>query len=68
MCEVVHSADQFCNNITNRRSTFGPLGSGRLPETSGDQMPAHNFTCQHNAASRIKNQFAARQSLTKQEY
>src|SRR6218665_579387 len=69
MGEGVHSADQFCNNIRNRRSTFGPLiGSGRLPETSGDQMPDHNFTCQHNAASRRKNQSAARQSLTKQKY
>jgi len=68
MCEGVHSADQFCNNIINNRSTFGPLGSGRLPETSGDQMPAHNFTCQHNAASRRKNRVAARQLLTKQEY
>src|SRR6218665_62503 len=45
--EGVHSADQFCNNISNRRSTFGPLGSGRLPETSGDKMPAHNFACLH---------------------
>src|SRR6218665_1133603 len=33
------SADQFCNKYKYRRSTFGPLGSGRLPETSGDQMP-----------------------------
>ena len=49
--------------IRSRRSTFGPLGSGRLPETSGDQMPAHNFrlTCQHNATSRRKNQSVARQ-------
>src|SRR6218665_2157143 len=53
---------------TNRRSTFGPLGSGRLPETSGDQMPAQNFTCQHNSASRRKNQSAARQSFTKLKY
>ena len=36
----------FCNNIINMRSTFGPLGSGRLPGTAGDQIPAHNFTCQ----------------------
>src|SRR6218665_800394 len=49
---------------TNRRSTFGPLGSGRLPETSGDQMPAQNFTCQHNSASRRKNQSAARHHKT----
>src|SRR6218665_1262140 len=53
---------------TNRRSTFGPLGSGRLPETSGDQMPAQNFTCQHNSASRRKNQSAARQSFIKLKY
>src|SRR6218665_230401 len=53
---------------TNRRSTFGPLGSGRLPESSGDQMPAQNFTCQHNSASRRKNQSAARQSFTKLKY
>src|SRR6218665_29727 len=56
------------NNITNRRLTFGPLGSGRLPETLGDQMPAQNFTCQHNSASRRKNQSAARQSFTKLKY
>ena len=31
--------------IRNRRSTFGPLGSGRLPEIPGDEMPAQNFTC-----------------------
>src|SRR6218665_3158469 len=49
---------------TNRRSTCGPLGSGGLPETSGDQMPAQNFNCQHNSASRRKNQSAARQSFT----
>src|SRR6218665_1422566 len=61
------SADQFCNKY-NRRSTFGPLGSGRLPKTSGDQMPAQNFTCQHNSASRRKNQSAARQSFTKLKY
>jgi len=53
---------------SNRRSTFVPLSSGRLPETSGDQMPAHNFIYQHNAASRRKNQSAARQSFTKQKY
>jgi len=50
------------------RSTCGPLGSGRLPKTPGDQVRAHNFICQCYAASRRKNQFAACQSLTKQKH
>src|SRR6218665_1181931 len=67
ICEGVQSADKFVLN-TNRRSTFVHLSSGRLPETSGDQVPAHNFICEHNAASRRKHQSAARQSFTKQKY
>jgi len=59
----------FCNNnIIITRSTCGPLGSDRLPGTLGDQVPAHNFTCQCYAASRRKNQSATCQSLTEQKH
>src|SRR6218665_73167 len=56
MCEGVQSAGQFCNNIINTRSTFEPLGFGQLTRTLGDQVPAHNFTCQFYATSRRNNQ------------
>ena len=42
---------KFCNIIRNTRSTFGLLGSGQLTGTPGDQVPAHNFTCQCYSAS-----------------
>jgi len=58
----------FCNNIINTLSTFGPLDSGRLPRTSGDQVSAHKFTCQCYGASQRKNQSAASQPLTKQKH
>src|SRR6218665_1900952 len=37
LCEGVQSAGQYGSNIINKPtlSTFGPLGSGRLPETPG---------------------------------
>jgi len=66
MCEVVQNAGQYCNNIGVQLLVL-LIGSGRLPETPGHQVLAQNFTCQHNAASRWKNQSAVRQSLTKQK-
>src|SRR6218665_2529118 len=69
-CRTLRTVPKVLINFvinTNRRSTFGPLGSGRLPETSGDQMPAQNFTCQHKAASRRKKPICCSSVIHKTE-
>jgi len=59
LCEGVKNAGQYCSNIINKptRSTFGALGSGRLPETP---VLRHFLVCIHNAELNIYKSIAHR--------
>src|SRR6218665_324311 len=60
LCEGVQRAGQYGSNIINKPtlSTFGPLGSGRLPETPG--MPHASLFGVHNAVLNIYKSIAHR--------
>src|SRR6218665_3534450 len=56
LCEGVQSAGQYGSNIINKPTlpTFGPLGSGRLPETPGRVGLCVTFWCTQRRAQHIE--------------